>query len=346
MTASFGRSASKITLLILSGFFLISPAAQADEPAQVPQKIAPMPEKEAGTLSLTIENDLLNNFDRHYTNGVRGSWLSAPDDVPSWLQSGSKFLFPDQSRGRIEYALGQSMYTPKDTSRAIPDPSDRPYAGWLYGSIGMIAETGNQLDQLQLSLGVIGPASLAGETQKAVHKVTGSQHPNGWDHQLNNEPAVLLTYQHSVRAFATGDIWGLSVDATPHIGGALGNVFTYANAGATVRFGYNLPDDYGPPRVQPSLPGAGYFEAVDNFGWYFFAGLDGRAIAQNIFLDGNTWTDSPSVNKKPFVLDGQAGVALVWRDTRLAYTYVYRTREFNGQENPDQFGALSLSFRF
>ncbi|MFD2264220.1 lipid A deacylase LpxR family protein [Lacibacterium aquatile] len=350
MKSTEGRAQSALWLLAMTGFLLAPNLSHAQEtaqtPATVPPKSAPEPKKESGTLSLTVENDLFNNFDRHYTNGVQLSWLSSPDQVPSWIQGGSKFLFPDQSAARIEYALGQNMYTPKDITRIVPDADDRPYAGWLYGSVGIIAETGRQLDQLQLSLGVVGPAALAGETQKAVHKVTGSNHPQGWGSQLNNEPAIQLTYQRSLRAFATGDIWGMSIDATPHFGGALGNVFTYANGGGTLRFGYNLPDDYGPPRIQPSLPGAGYFETVDDFGWYLFAGFDGRAIARNMFLDGNTWTDSPSVDKKHFVLDAQAGIAVVWRDTRIAYTYIYRTREFDGQENPDQFGALSVSFRF
>ncbi len=31
---------------------------------------------------------------------------------------------------------------------------------------------------------------------------------------------------------------------------------------------------------------------------------------------------------------------------RLTYTYVYRTREFDGQNKPDQFGAISVSVPF
>ena len=63
---------------------------------------------------------------------------------------------------------------------------------------------------------------------------------------------------------------------------------TYLEVGATLRIGNDLPNDYGAPRIRPSLPGSNFFLPRDNFGWYLFAGAGGRAVAYNIFLDGNT----------------------------------------------------------
>lgn len=305
-------------------------------------------EAERGTLSLLFENDLFYDTDRHYTNGVRASWLSGPDGTPSWAASAARWfpLFPDGGIVRTSYAIGQNMYTPADIALRDPPLDDRPYAGWLYGSIGLIAETGRQLDQLELTLGVVGPASLAAQTQKFIHKITDSQEPRGWDTQLKNEPGVVLTYQRSWRGFVSESVSGFAFDATPHAGGALGNVFTYANAGLTLRFGQRLPLDYGPPRIQPSLPGSGFFVPQDDFGWYLFAGVEGRAVARNIFLDGNTFRDSRSVDKKPLVGDLQLGIALTWHNVRLSYTHVLRTREFETQGKADDFGAFSLSVRF
>jgi len=90
---------------------------------------------------------------------------------------------------------------------------------------------------------------------------------------------------------------GLDADVLPHFGGALGNVFTYGAAGVTLRIGSGLEDDFGPPRIRPSLPGSAYFLPGKGFNWYLFAGLEGRAVLYNIFLDGNTFTDSHSVDK-------------------------------------------------
>lgn len=238
------------------------------------------------------------------------------------------------------------MYTPADIKIPNPPPDDRPYAGWLYGSIGLIAETGRRLDQLDLTLGIVGPASLAEQTQTIVHEVVGAPKPRGWDTQLKNEPGVILTYQRSWRRFVEETALGNTFDMTPHAGGAIGNVFTYANAGLTLRFGRRLPHDYGPPRIQPSLPGSGFFLPQNGFGWYLFAGVEGRAVARNIFLDGNTFRDSRSVDKEPLVGDLQLGFVLTWSDVRLGYTHVLRTREFKAQGKTSEFGAVSLSIQF
>ncbi|MCH2395727.1 MULTISPECIES: lipid A deacylase LpxR family protein [Oceanibaculum] len=305
-------------------------------------------ETETGTLSLVFENDLFYGTDRNYTNGVRASWLSGPDGTPDWALGAARWfpLFPEGGTVRTSYAIGQNMYTPDDIALRNPPRDDRPYAGWLYGSVGLIAETGRRLDQLELTLGVVGPASLAEQTQKIVHEITGSQEARGWDTQLKNEPGVVLTYQRSWRGFVSESVSGFGFDATPHAGGALGNVFTYANAGLMLRLGQRLPLDYGPPRIQPSLPGSGFFVPQEGFGWYLFAGMEGRAVARNIFLDGNTFRDSRSVDKESLVGDLQFGIAVTWRNVRLSYTHVLRTREFEGQDEGDDFGVFSLSLRF
>lgn len=331
----FNRRRLAALVLAAAGSVAPLPALAADEP-------------ETGTLSLVFENDLFYDTDRNYTNGVRAAWLSGPGRTPAWALDAARWfpLFPDGGTVRTNYAIGQNMYTPDDIALTTPPLDDRPYAGWLYGSIGLIAETGRRLDQLELTLGVVGPASLAEQTQTIVHEITGSPEPRGWDTQLKNEPGVVLTYQRSWRRFISESISGFGFDATPHAGGALGNVFTYANAGLTLRFGRRLPLDYGPPRIQPSLPGSGFFVPQDGFGWYLFAGVDGRAVARNIFLDGNTFRDSRSVDKKPLVGDLQFGIAVTWRNVRLSYTHVLRTREFDTQDAADGFGAVSLSVRF
>ena len=69
-------------------------------------------------------------------------------------------------------------------------------------------------------------------------------------------------------------------------------------------------------------------------------------MARNIFLDGNTFVDSHSVDKEPFVGDFQAGISFTFGDARLSYTYIVRTQEFDKQDQPDQFGSFNLSYRF
>lgn len=302
----------------------------------------------AETLTLVVENDLFSNRDGHYTSGVRFSWVPGRNtSAPEWAVKTARVApwFPERGEIRHGYAIGQSMFTPRDITTPNPPLSDRPYAGWLYATIGLGAESGRQLDQFAITIGMIGPASLAEQSQKLVHQITSSREPQGWDTQLRNEPGIIVSYQRSWRRRVATNVFGNRLDFTPHLGAALGNVYTHANAGLTVRFGQQLPIDYGPPRILPGMPGPGDFSPASDFGWYLFAGVEGRAVARNIFLDGNTFRDSRSVEKEPLVGDLQFGIVLDWSDVRVSYTHVLRTREFTTQVGNDDFGAIGVSVK-
>jgi lipid A 3-O-deacylase len=101
-----------------------------------------------------------------------------------------------------------------------------------------------------------------------------------------------------------------------------------------VRFGYNVPDEFS---TQP-----GEFK----WGAYFLAGVDGRFVLHNIFLDGNTWRESHHVTKRPFVGDGRVGLGLVFQMAEISFAHVFRTREFNDQKRSDSFGSVTLAVKF
>jgi len=304
------------------------------------------------TVSLQIENDRFTRTDRHYTNGVRASFLSPEDrNYPEAIaRLWDRLPLPvDRDHRRIEFALGQSMFTPEDIGRTDLIRDDRPYAGWLYGSMALLSyEEGDNadLESLELDLGVVGPASLAEQTQIKWHALIGTRDPRGWDNQLDNEPGFVLSYSRKWRRLAPETFLGMQVDLTPHATLNLGNVLTSAAVGATLRLGVDLPSDFGPPRIRPSLPGSALFDPDKPWAWYLFAGFEGRYVLHNIFLDGNTFRDSHSVDKEPLVGDFQAGAAVTVGRMRLAYIYVLRTREFKQQNLHDRFGVISLSFKF
>jgi lipid A 3-O-deacylase len=301
-----------------------------------------------GTLNVLYENDTFDNSDKHYSNGVQLSWTTAPDATPNLALSAARLLpfFNQSGDVRTSYALGQNLYTPDDISLNNPPLTDRPYAAFLYAGLGLSERADTRLDQLQLLLGVIGPSALGQEIQTWVHSVVGARKPAGWATQLHDEPAIQLTYERSYKLISPSSKAGLMFDFEPHFGGSVGTVYDYVNAGAMVRLGFNLPDDYGPLRIEPGLPGSNFFEPSAGFGAYLFAGVDGRAIARNIFLDGNTWRDSRSVTKKPLVADIQLGAAVALRRLRLVFTHVIRTKEFDGQNANDRFSAVSVSISF
>lgn len=310
-------------------------------------------------LAFQAENDLFANAantDRHYTNGLQISWLSAPRKLPRWLDffarlselgTGARAGPPSH---RFGAALGHSIFTPDDTQATAPIPDDRPYAAWLH--LALTAQTVRQpasggalQDKWTLDLGVVGPAAFGEQVQNNWHRLIGADKARGWDNQIRNEPGINLTFERAWRAPALEPtpLLGLQADAIPYGVVALGNVQTFAGAGAIVRLGPDLAADFGPTRIYPGTGGSEWFSPADGFSWYVFAGGEARLVGRDIFLDGNTFRDSPSIDKKPLVADLKLGAVFTIHDVRLSATHVFRTKEFDGQPKPDQFGSLTLS---
>lgn len=304
-------------------------------------------------LSIMVENDLFaSGTDRHYTHGTRVAWLSATEAVPGVVRDAVALVpwIPDGAALRWALSAGQNMYTPEDLTRSDLIIEDRPYAGWLYGSAGMVADGGDTLDTLEITFGMVGPSSQAEPTQKLVHRLIDSQNPEGWDHQLKDEPGLIISYERVWRTLWDLGVTlplgnALQVELSPRAGGSLGNVYTYAEVGGMIRLGANLDADFGAPRIRPSLPGSILFHPSRDWAFYLFAGMGGRAVAHNVFLDGNTWRDSHSVDRRTFNGDVQGGFAVTVGGVRFSYTQIFRTKEFNGQKAPDRFGAFNVSFR-
>lgn len=340
-----------------------SAAAAADLPAPIAvpatAPVVPLGPPESPRITIIEENDAFgypNPGDRWYTQGFEARYLSTPIATPpaaDLLLLGT-FLDPGSIRTRrFELFFGQTLFTPVDLTRNPPDPRDRPYAGWLYAGFGLFQETDRRtLDHFELQVGVVGPAALGEQIQNGSHNVLNSligQHfAAGWGSQLGNEPGIVASYEKKWR-FGMPLGGGFGVDLIPEVGASVGNVYTYAETGAMLRLGQNLNADYGPARIRPALSGTTWFDPTQlqgPLGWYVFVGAQGRAVARNITLDGNTFAGSPRVDKEPFVLDLSGGLSLFWSDlAKLDFVMTWRSKEFVGQSEPARYGGINLSFK-
>jgi hypothetical protein len=165
---------------------------------------------------------------------------------------------------------------------------------------------------------------------------------------------VNFIYERRWRLYARALYQVLGIDLIPHAGASLGNVQTYANVGGTLRLGINLPSDFGVQLARPGSVGGTPTDDLDprvsfrhNFSLFIFGAIDGRAVAHDIFLDGNTFRESRSVNKEPFVADLSAGLGLIAGRWQATYTQVWRTREFKTQrEQYDEFASATISLAY
>jgi hypothetical protein len=258
---------------------------------------------------------------------MRLVWLSepvaaAPADPLAWAHRIAGAIPGFATRPgtlRLGVALGHNIYTAADTRRAVPDPRDRPYAGWLYGGVALVNDTADRasgagvIETLELTLGLVGPSAQGKQLQNFWHGLINYPQAMGWDSQLRDEPGIGLTY---------------------------------AATGAMLRLGTRLAEDYGPPRTRPALAGIAAPAGADRVGGYLFTGFETRLVGRDIFLDGTMFREGPRVDRRPLVTDAMAGLAVTWRDWKASFTYHWRGREFETQGPGDRFGAFSLGARF
>ena len=316
-----------------------------------------------GTLSLYVENDLFAGTDRYYTSGVKLGWSSgnlenyadSPYAAPFLpIFNLIPYINEKAYQKNLLFGLGQNIYTPDNTEAYAPQLNDRPYAGWLYLGVGVTWKNAEVRNSLVLNVGVVGSWSYAQESQRLIHDLRGFDHPNGWDNQLKNELGLIAVYEREWRWPKYEKRAGINWEFIPHAGVALGNVQTYVNLGGEFRIGVNLPDDFGTAAIGPSATTSTPVDGAESvqrskfdLGLYLFARADGRVVAHNIFVDGNTFANSQSVDREWLVGDLSAGVAMNYGNTKLAYALVYRTKEFSQQlEDGQVFGTVSINVSF
>ena len=316
------------------------------------------------TFTFRFENDLFASTDRNYTNGIKLSWIS-PDldwfsdshNLPDWSKTVVEKLpfsnLEDRQRN-IVFSIGQNIFTPDNTDTRDLIVDDRPYAGWLYGSAAFHTKNYRHLDTFEIQGGFVGPLSFAEETQNFIHDLRNIDEAQGWDNQIENEPGLALIYEHKDKIITPQTFSGFGFDAITHYGAAVGNVFTYANAGLEMRVGWNLPTDFGTSLIRPGGDTNAPADTQDprfqkvghGLSLHAFAAATGRLVLRDIFLDGNTFRDSHSVDKEWLVGDFIVGVSLIYDSLKLSYSQVFRTKEFEGQDDSHNFGSISISYTY
>jgi hypothetical protein len=336
-------------------------------------------------VSFQLENDLFAGTDAQYTNGVKLTWVSPNiysdfNDplLPVWVRCSTErvrhvlewFLPPEASARNVVVTLGQAMFTPSDRALTTQDPKDRPYAGWGYLGLGYNvrfdpkrpAEGANdgtsELTTVEINIGVVGPHAYAKQTQDFVHRVRGYDRFLGWNNQLGDELGLQLVREKKFRPPSWPRDGALQAQIIPHYGFSLGNIATYLNAGAEIRAGWRLPDDFGTSLIRPGGDNAAprtessSTRVYARHSFHLFVSLDGRAVANNIFLDGSTFRSSHAVKKRILVGDIAYGWAYTWPQTgfvpsgKLAYAHYLQSREFEGEERNHGFGSVTLSIEF
>jgi hypothetical protein len=235
---------------------------------------------------------------------------------------------------RTNFEIGQKLYTPDTTSGRIPDPDERPYAGWLYGAITGRAVSGRTARSLRLELGVTGPPALGEQTQRFVHWLIHTYQPESWDDQLPFEPGVLVRYEERHRLAERVRADGSSAaDFIASASGSLGNVRTGVEGALTGRIGRPLRHPW--VRAAPDR----------RIAWSGFAELRARWTAYDLFLDGTAFRDSRGVERIPITGVWMLGGTVDYRETRVRIAVTGETRAYETQPRAHRYFTVGLTFR-
>ncbi len=297
-----------------------------------------------------FENDVYSSTDDGYSAGERLSWLYF---VPQERYPIYDILFLDfgKTNSYFTFALTNQIFTPTDTQTVELIVDDRPYAGWTYLEAGIHKSSSKHLVSFLIKIGVIGEASFSEELQNSIHKVIGNRTVKGWHNQLNNEVGINAKVTHKL-LFETKSLDRFGISFVPFVSGEFGNIAINTTVGASWRFGYNIPKDFGVSSIDigadPGIPiyGEHRYSKNNPISFSFNVLAAGSAVARDAFLDGNMFSSSHSVDKKSLV--GYVGFGFTFRYDRFLFDFieVHNSKKFKKERRGHGVGTMIFSWLF
>lgn len=267
------------------------------------------------------DNDVFMMTDHYYTQG-----LSFSTYAPFFKQNPvNLILLKPKGYNKVLYgfAVDQRTYTPKDISSDQIQFNDRPYAGVLvFTSKSSAANTSNKLlFKSELDIGVMGPASGAGQVQYHYHNLTNNPLPNGWNYQQYNWPIVNYNVGVTQELFSNKNIEGYGLGNV-----RLGTLHNDVSVGALFRFG--MMNHYV-ESLGLHLP------SMDGKNWQYFVAIEPsvRIVGYNATMQGG-WYRNPKIHYIDFdemnlaVGRLKTGFSLMYKTFGLSFDVIYNTKEF------------------
>jgi lipid A 3-O-deacylase len=306
--------------------------------------------------SLSFENDVFFKDDGLYSNGLFLTWgynhvdaLNA-ENLPYWVASLAQqthLVSAANKQYSISYGFGQALQTAIDLSVETLIKEDAPYVGLLAWEVNLLAYDHFVSDEVGLILGAVGPMAGGEFVQSFVHDLTGGKQPQGWDNQINNEFIFRVQARRTWRLYQTdfgSDLFNTQFDFLTGIDGGLGNLRSDVATGMGFRFGQQLDKNFGSATVFPVQK----FNRMNYspYGWYFFVNVSARYVANDIFINGNTFHDSHSVELIHTQVAFSTGIMANIYDFSILYTLLRISDEYEGQAEASRFGSLAITYHF
>ena len=301
-------------------------AGTDDEMNAAPPPSVPA-ERQADTRSRAVfsvldDNDFFGKWsDKYYTNHTRLALTLGATDAGNGI------------RDALFFSFGQEIYTPKDRAVAVPDPRDHPYAGYLYASAGTVRFSDDFSVAAEIQLGATGDKSFAAQTQREYHRLIHEIRPAGWDTQIHGRfvaQAIGDVRSRIMLAGACGNE-AFGADLVVRGVGDLGNLRGILSAGTQLRFGRNLPKDFGAlPDMRRASSVA--FDPRVSASIYAFADISADAVFWDKTLTGDSGGHA-DICAYPFVSELSFGVCAIYDCVSITFFQTFRSKEFTSQDH-------------
>jgi len=270
-------------------------------------------------LRVVFENDIFDNTDYYYTNGMRVELVA--DFI---AEAPTSKILPALNNSDNDYqgfSMVQNIYTPVNPDTKQINRSDRPFSAYL--TIGHFRNSYNLQKGLSMksefSVGVLGPASLGGRVQSSIHEIE----PVGWENQIEND--VVMDYSFMMeKTFLRKK----HLEASAIAGARAGTVYNNISGGFSVRTGFFLPV------LDNQLPGLLKISSKKLKFWFFArAGL--KFVVYDATLQGGLLNNSSFYVLKAedlnrIVISASAGIAIYHKNVGIELENFYLSPEFKG----------------
>ncbi|MBC7365012.1 MAG: lipid A deacylase LpxR family protein [Candidatus Aminicenantes bacterium] len=265
-------------------------------------------------------------------------WLNA------WILKGDlrKLAKVSAEKRYAAFSLYQGMFTPRNLSCAEVIPDDRPYAGLLAVNVHLVKITATGQKVFGMTAGLVGPHSLAEKAQSWLHETFDWTRPMGWKNQLRDEPVLNLWFGRNWLFYhGNNEHDGFQYGAKTGVNAQLGNLLTSAGGFLELGLGWNFRPELEVSCLGP-FSGDLSVGRLEKFSIFGFMRAEGRIVARNLLLQGNTFVSSPGV--KINHLYSQITVGLGYRNAFSAARFylVVRSKEFQGQKYHDPYLGLTI----
>lgn len=345
--------------IFYSGLLLAFSSMVSATEVETPGTLEGVSEDIISWAKFSFENDafsILNKSDDGYSNGLLFFWGKSDYNnfssikIPNWMRTISDWTYINQGADKqysLSYGISQLIYTPNELEESALIEEDRPYAGILLWDAKIRSYANNKANSLGLSLGVVGPASLAEQSQTIIHKLIGATIPKGWDNQIKNELLLRIEGEHIERFYVHSFSDYLSFDASSYSALGIGNLRSDIGTGLTMRFGNILDKTYATINPNSNNAMSGIKSTTnDKVYWQLFNTIYASYMFNDITLTGNTFTDSHSVDMIHEQIRFSFGSSILYHNWGATFSINRGNDQFKGQQTVSKYGSVTISYHY